>query len=118
MAEQSCPGSMHTSGMDCTLDGASVDAKGVLHCSYSCTVTPTKAKAKEVQAELKNLGARAQAAAKEMNVDDPASVKMVNAELKKVHRDLVAFANAHNLELIKKEKTARQAVAQRARSRR
>jgi hypothetical protein len=115
MAEkQSCPGSMTAGGMDCTLDGAEVDEKGVLHCSYTCT--PKKAQPKEVQAELQNLGARAQAAAKEMNVNDPASVKRVNAELKKVHRDLVAFANAHNLELIKKEKTARQAVAQRARS--
>ena len=83
MAEQSCPGSMHTAGMDCTLDGASVDAKGVLHCSYSCTVTPTKAQAKEVQAELKNLGARARAAAKEMNVNDPASVKEGKRGVKK-----------------------------------
>ena len=101
-AKQSCPGSMSTGGMDCTLDGAEVDEKGVLHCSYTCT--PRKAQASDgVKAQLKDLGARAQAAAIEMNAEDPASVQRVNAELKRVHADLVAFAKAHNLELIKKE---------------
>jgi len=33
VAAQSCPGTMTTAGMECTLDGASVDDKGVLHCS-------------------------------------------------------------------------------------
>jgi hypothetical protein len=48
MAEkQSCPGSMTTGGMQCTLDGAEVDEKGVLHCSYTCTpikVAPSSVK--------------------------------------------------------------------------
>jgi uncharacterized protein with GYD domain len=48
MAEkQSCPGSMTTGGMQSTLDGAEVDEKGVLHCSYTCTpikVAPSSVK--------------------------------------------------------------------------
>jgi hypothetical protein len=87
-------------GMECTLEEASVDDKGVLHCTYSCTPAP-----KTGNAELNSLGARAQAAATGLNVKDPASVKRVNAELKKVHADLEAFAKAHNLKLIKKEHT-------------
>ncbi len=98
---QSCPGSMRAGGMDCTLEEASVDDKGVLHCTYSCTPTP----AKPAKAELDSLGARARAAVTGLNVKDPASIKRVNAELKKVHADLAAFAKAHNLKLIKKEYT-------------
>jgi hypothetical protein len=40
-----------------------------------------------------------------MNVKDPASMKMVNANLKKVHADLEAFAKANNLKLVKKKYT-------------
>jgi len=98
-AKQSCPGTMRTGGMECTLDGAEVDETGVLHCSYTCTVVTTA----PAKAELKDLGARAQAAATGLNVKDPASVKRVNADLKKVHADLEAFARAHELKLIKKE---------------
>ena len=103
VAAQSCPGTMTTAGMECTLDGASVDDKGVLHCSYSCTVVKPDKKAQAAQ--LKNFGTRAQAAAAGMNVKDPASMKMVNANLKKVHADLEAFAKANNLKLVKKEYT-------------
>jgi hypothetical protein len=91
---------METGGMKCTLTGASVDEKGVLHCDYECTVAPKPAKA-----ELDSLGARAQAAATGLNVADPASVQRVNAELKKIHADLKAFAKAHNLKLLKKKYT-------------
>jgi hypothetical protein len=84
--------------MECTLDGAEVDEHGVLHCSYSCTVVQPAQKA-----ELTSLGARAGAVATGLNVKDPASVKRVNAELKKIQGDLLAFAKANNLKLIKKE---------------
>ncbi len=103
IATQSCPGTMTTAGMECTLDGASVDDKGVLHCSYSCTVVKPDKKAKVAQ--LQSFGTRAKAAAARMNVKDPASMKMVNANLKKVHADLEAFAKANNLKLVKKEFT-------------
>ena len=103
IATQSCPGTMTTAGMECTLDGASVDDKGVLHCSYSCTVVKPDKKAQAVQ--LQSFGTRAKAAAARMNVKDPASMKMVNANLKKVHADLEAFAKANNLKLVKKEFT-------------
>jgi len=76
-----------------------MDEHGVLHCSYSCTVVQPAQKA-----ELKSLGARARAVATGLNLKDPASVKRVNAELKKIHADLEAFAKAHNLKLIKKER--------------
>jgi len=91
---------MRTGGMECTLSGAEVDEKGVLHCTYECTVAPKPAKA-----ELNSLGARARAAATGLNVKDPASVQRVNAELKKIHADLKAFAKAHNLKLVKKKYT-------------
>jgi hypothetical protein len=55
------------------------------------------------KAEFKSLGARAEAAATGLNVKDPASVKTVNAELKKIHAEVEAFAKAHRLKLIKKE---------------
>jgi len=103
VATQSCPGEMDTANMHCTLDGASVDDKGVLHCSYSCTVVKPDQKAQAAQ--LKIFGARANAAAARINVKDSASMKMVNANLKKVHADLVAFAKANNLKLIRKEFT-------------
>jgi len=103
VATQSCPGVMNTAGMECTLDGASVDDKGVLHCSYSCTVVKPDKKAQAAQ--LKSFGTRAKAAAARMNVKAPASMKMVNANLKKVHADLEAFAKANNLKLVKKEFT-------------
>jgi hypothetical protein len=98
--KQSCPGGMKTGGMECTLEGAEVDEHGVLKCTYTCTVVtqPTQ------KAELKSLGARAQAAATGLNVKDPGSVRRVNAELKKIRADLEAFAKAYNLKLIKKEK--------------
>lgn len=99
----SCPGTMNTAGMECTLDGASVDANGVLHCSYSCTVVKPDSKAQAAQ--LKSFGTQAKAAAAGMNVKDPASMKMVNANLKKVHANLAAFAKANNLKLVKKEYT-------------
>ena len=100
VAAQSCPGSMRAGGMECTLEEASVDEKGVLHCTYSCTPAP-----KPEKAQFQSFGMRAQAAAAGLNVNDPASVKKVNAELKKVHADLEAFAKAHNLKLVKKEYT-------------
>jgi len=101
MAEkQSCPGEMETGGMKCTLTGATVDEKGVLHCDYECTVVP-----KPQKAELNSLGARAQAVAAGLNVKDPASVQWVNAELKKIHADLKAFAKARNLKLVTKKYT-------------
>jgi hypothetical protein len=43
--------------------------KGVLHCSYSCTVVKPDKKAQAAQ--LKNFGTRAKAAAAGMNVKDP-----------------------------------------------
>jgi hypothetical protein len=98
VAAQSCPGTMTVANMECTLDGASVDDKGVLHCSYSCTVVKPDNKA-----QLQSFGTRAKAAVARMNVKDPASVKMVNANLKKIHADLEAFAKANNLKLVKKE---------------
>ena len=100
VAAQSCPGTMTTAGMECTLDGATVDDKGVLHCSYSCTVVKPDKKA-----QLMNFGTRAKAAVAGMNVNDPASMKMVNAKLKKVHADLETFAKANNLKLVTKEYT-------------
>src|SRR5690349_17394375 len=101
MAEkQSCPGEMETGGMKCTLTGASVHEKGVLHCDYECTVAPKPAK---VQHE--SLRTRAQTAATRLNVADPASDQKVNAELKKIHADLKAFANTHNLKHLKTKYT-------------
>jgi hypothetical protein len=94
---------MNVANMECTLDGASVDDKGVLHCSYSCTVVKPDQKAQATQ--LKSFGTRAKAAVAQMNVKDLASMKMVNANLKKVHADLEAFAKANNLKLVKKEFT-------------
>ncbi len=98
-AKQSCPGQMTTGGMQCTLDGAEVDEKGVLHCSYSCTVVAKPSQ----KTQLQSLGARAEAVATGLNAEDPASVKTVNAELKKIHADLAAFAKSNNLKLIKQE---------------
>lgn len=100
VAAQSCPGEMDTANMHCVLDGASVDDKGVLHCSYSCTVVKPDNKA-----QLQSFGTRAKAAVARMNVKDPASMKRVNANLKKIHADLEAFAKTNNLKLIKKEFT-------------
>ena len=105
VAAQSCPGSMTTAGMECTLDGASVDDKGVLHCSYSCTVVKPDKKAQATQ--LKNLGERAKTAVAGLNVNDDAGMKKANATLKKIHADLEAFAKANNLKLVRKEYTHR-----------
>jgi hypothetical protein len=96
---QSCPGSMSRGGMQCTLDGARVDEHGTLICDYTCVIVRPDLPA---GSDLKKLGNRAQAAAKAMNVKDPASVKKVNAELQKVQTDVEAFAKAHGLKMVKK----------------
>lgn len=96
---QSCPGSMVRGGMQCTLDGARVDEHGTLICDYTCVIVRPDLPA---GSDIKALGNRAQAIAKAMNMKDPASVKKVNAELKKVHTDLEALAKTHGLKLVKK----------------
>jgi hypothetical protein len=109
----------------CELLSAIVDKNGVLHCVYSCVATgaavlanPVSSLAQEPEAkrsppitvptrpptpprsgELNSIQARARAAAAKLDFKDPKAVKQVNAELSKVHADLVAYAKANGLKL-------------------
>ena len=85
--------------MHCDLTSATV-VGGILHCGYDCYVIP-KAQA----AALSSIGADARNAYAGLNIQDPASVKQVNAALQKAHTERVAYAKAHSIKLNTKRET-------------
>jgi hypothetical protein len=96
---QSCPGTTDQGGVHCTLTEAKV-VNGVLFCGYDCYTVP---KAAAAAAAMGAIEARSSGAYAGLNLNDPASVKKVNAALRKTHADRAAYAKAHGIKLNRKE---------------
>jgi hypothetical protein len=97
---QTCPTTKDVNGMHCVVAKITVTSDGILHCGYVCS--PKAAAAAAGMAAIDGRSAEAYAG---LNLKDPASVKKVNAALRKANADRAAYAKAHAIKLNSKDYT-------------